>query len=457
MTHNKVNSMEKKNLTRVIERSMSGELRDFFNVGKVKRLFHVGAEIFVAVQPFVKKPTLWNCMHSAFAVGKVIVDDFEIWPDDFFDETWESPYPSDFTNIIHKTLLNKPYELIKTSDPTTVIHKVTFEDVEFGFSLNTKNNYVNKIYVKANKLLIAKEIIKKELWRLMKDDNVVLKNTAKKQKNGYDSEMSSIEIIADDIFQQMPSQRSNEYSAYLKKCIDAGVPRSVLLYGPPGTGKSTMARTIVSNLGMRSFRIRVEDIGNIDTATIFEAINIFEPDAVILDDFDRSSSQITLLETLEFFQKHVKLVIATVNNKNLLDEAILRPGRFDELVQIKQMDADVVKSVLGAEHEDSYDLVKDWPVAFIHEYVKRRRFMNESEAAKSTIELALRVKRLASKYDDEDPDESIDNEKLPWFETHDVIPSKPVHKNLGSDFNKFVSRLNSLHDNRVFTSSKRKK
>ena len=54
------------------------------------------------------------------------------------------------------------------------------------------------------------------------------------------------------------------------------------IFGPPGTGKSTMARTIVENLGMKSFRIRVEDIAHIETSAVFEAISIFEPDAVIL-------------------------------------------------------------------------------------------------------------------------------------------------------------------------------
>ena len=178
-----------------------------------------------------------------------------------------------------------------------------------------------------------------------------------------------------------------------------------LFHGAPGTGKSTMARTIVDALGMKSFRIRVEDISHIDSSAIFEAINIFEPDAVILDDFDRSDMQAKLLETLEFFQRHVKLVIATVNNRSRLDDAILRPGRFDELLQIKQMDDDVVKAVLGEDHADAYDVVKEWPIAFIQEYVKRLRFMTPDEAELSVKELAQRVKKL-SKYDDEDEDTS---------------------------------------------------
>jgi hypothetical protein len=154
---------------------------------------------------------------------------------------------------------------------------------------------------------------------------------------------------------------------------------------------------------MKSFRIRVEDISHIDTTSVYEAINIFEPDAVILDDFDRASSQSSLLETLEYFQRHVKLVIATVNNKKRLDDAILRPGRFDELVNVKTLDDDAINAVLGNEYKDSFELVKTWPIAFIQEYVKRRRFMNPVEAESSVKELAHRVKQLAS-YDEEDED-----------------------------------------------------
>jgi ABC-type cobalamin/Fe3+-siderophores transport system ATPase subunit len=372
-------------------------VRDFFNVGKVKRIFRLGSEVFNAVSPVVEKPNALNVLKAVMHIGRVVVDDLEIWPDDFFDEAWMTPYPHDFNKLILRALENKPYKLIRTSDESTVIYLVHVGDVKFGYVANLKSKYIERIYVEGNKVEEAREIIKNELWKLMKDDNIVLRHV----RNPRSKDDDSIVLEVDDVFQPMPSKRANEYVTYLKKCIEAGVSRSVMLYGPPGTGKSTMARTIVNNLGLKSFRIRVEDIGQIETSAVFEAINIFEPDAIILDDFDRSSEQSALLETLEFFQRHVKLVIATVNNKSNLDHAILRPGRFDELLQIKQMDEDVVKSVLGEEHAAAYDLVKEWPIAFIQEYVKRLRFMTPAEAEASTKELAHRVKMI-SRYDEDD-------------------------------------------------------
>jgi len=380
--------------------------RNFVNIGKVKRFFRLGTEIFNAVLPFVEERTPLSGAKAAMLVGKLIIDDFEVWPDDYFDDNWDSPYPEDFNKIILNALSGKPKRVLKTSDESVLIHIIDLSGVIFGYVINTKSDYIDRIYVESKKISDAKRVIKEELWRQMKNDNIVLRQSKLSTPKSYDRSSISLEI--DDAFRPMPSKRAEKYATYLKKCIDADVSRSVLLYGPPGTGKSTTARTIVDTLKMKSFRIRVEDIGHIDTSVVFEAINIFEPDAIILDDFDRSDSQSHLLETLEFFQRHVKLVIATVNDKSKLDEAILRPGRFDELLQIKKMDEDIVKSMLGEEYADALPVVKDWPIAFIHEYVKRRRFMSPEEAQASTKELASRVKRL-SRYDDDEEESSVDS------------------------------------------------
>jgi SpoVK/Ycf46/Vps4 family AAA+-type ATPase len=256
---------------------------------------------------------------------------------------------------------------------------------------NTKlvNHVPEGIYVETDKLERAQVIIKNLLWKRYKQaSSLVMKMN--KRRNASDAYIS---FETDDTIQSLPSERGTSYAKYLKRCVEANVARSVMLYGPPGTGKSTLARTLIKNLGFRSFRIRVEDIDSLENSTLFEAINIFEPDAIILDDFDRSFNQSALLETLEFFQHHVKLVIATVNDKDKLDEALLRPGRFDELILVDKMDDAVIKHTLG-DYVDEYEHVKMWPIAFVVEYVKRRRFMDPAEAQESMIELANRVKRL---------------------------------------------------------------
>lgn len=382
-----------------MHKSLIERAKDVLNIAEVKKTITIGTKLFEAISPVISEPTLWNGIKSAFAVGQVFVEDVEVWSDDYFNgDEWSLPYTRDFNAIVLRSISKYPYKTIRSTDDNYVIRLVDLEGIKCGYTLNTKLNTIQSVYVDTGRLDEARDIIKRLLWQQFKDSSIVMRQNKRIAAN-EDWNEGEVCFEPDDVIESKQSARATEYSTYLKKCIDAGVARSVMLYGPPGTGKSTMARTIVNMLNMRSFRIRVEDVNNLSNSTLFEAINIFQPDAIVLDDFDRSGSQAQLLETLEFFQRHVKLVIATVNDRNSLDEAILRPGRFDELVCIKQMDADVVRSVLGPEMQDAFDLVKDWPVAFIQEYAKRRRFMTKEEAIQSTEELVARVKRL-ERYED---------------------------------------------------------
>ena len=414
--------MTEKNKTLVMQ------IRDFFNVSKVKQVVHVGTDIFQASTPFLEDPTWWNGLKSSFSISKVLIEQFEVWGDDFFSgDEWSAPYSRDFNSTIIKVVSRYPYENIRTNDDATIIRMIDAEGIKMGYTMNTRLNVPGTIYVDTAKLKEAQALIKKILWESLKDSNLVMRQN---KRVGTSEDDSRVVFESDDAFHPLASERATTYAAYLKRCIDADVPRSVMLYGPPGTGKSTMARTIVENLGMRSFRIRVEDVANLESSTLFEAITIFEPDSIILDDFDRAHAQAQLLETLEFFQRHVKLVIATVNNRNSLDEAILRPGRFDEMLFVKTMDGDVVRSILGTYADEAYELVKNWPIAFIQEYVKRRRFMSAAEASESTIELSKRVARLEKYEDDPAPEvTSLDG----YYKKTDPPDSGPITEDLEGD------------------------
>ena len=104
----------------------------------------------------------------------------------------------------------------------------------------------------------------------------------------------------------------------------------------------------ITGFNAASFAMR--GVGNTSIIVYDEA-----PVAVILDDFDRAHNQDEMLEVLEYFQQRVKLVIATVNDKKQIDQAILRPGRFDELISVKNLDTEVVLNVLGKENAAALD------------------------------------------------------------------------------------------------------
>jgi ATPase family protein associated with various cellular activities (AAA) len=368
------------------------EVRRYLSVTKVKRMFGLGTELFAATTPFLEKPTWWNAGKSLFAMGKTLVEDVEVWADDYFSgDEWVQPYSPDFNQTLLHVLQKFPYERIKTLEDNTFVRICTMPNgVKAGWTYLGRLQQVDHVYVEAARVDEARDYIKQLLWEQFKGKSLVMR---KNNRMVIGNDEARVIFEVDDVFESKLSKRALELSKQLERPLSKDVSRSIMFYGPPGTGKSTLARTIVELMNLRSFRIRIADLGGLDNSTLFEAINIFEPDAVILDDFDRAHGQEQLLETLEFFQQKVKLVIATVNDKNKLDSALLRPGRIDILELVDKMDQEVVKHVLG-EYADGYDLVKDWPIAFITEYVKRRSYLSAEEAADSVKELTQRVADL---------------------------------------------------------------
>lgn len=382
--------------------SFLDEARRYLSLTKVKRLAVLGTELFGAASPFLEKPTWWNAAKATFAVGKVLVEDVEVWADDFFGgDEWTAPYSDDFNQALLHVLQKFPYERLKTAEDNTFVRVCKLPNgIKAGWTYSGQNNQVHHIYVNTERLEEAREFIKRLLWEQYEGSSLVMRRNNRIALNDTEGR---VVFEVDNDFESKSSKRASDMSAQLAKPIANGISRSIMFYGPPGTGKSTLARTLVEQLGLRSFRIRIADLGGIDSSTLFEAVSIFQPDAIILDDFDRANAQTQLLETLEFFQQKVKLVITTVNNRQMLDEALLRPGRIDILELVDRMDDDVIKTVLG-DYIDGYDIVKDWPIAFITEYVKRRTYMTVEEAAESVKELTRRVRELDSYRDDPNSD-----------------------------------------------------
>lgn len=350
-----------------------------------------GSSILNSTENLIENPHPLNIAKAAFDILQYVVSVQEVDVSYFEEnEDWVEPYSRHFNATLLKMLVKHPYTVMNTSDEFVQLRIIDVDGVKIGCAYDGKLRAFDKqLYAEVEHVEAARQMIKDVLWNEYRDKAIVLRKS-----NTKDDDALTFEV--EDALQPLPCKQASDVSKYLKRCFDANVNRSIMLCGPPGTGKSTMARMIVDNLAMRSLRFAVEDISAYGNKLIFEAINIFQPDAIILDDFDRSSSQSSLLETLEFFQRHVKLVIATVNDKDELDDAILRPGRFDELIWVEQIDEAVVRHVLGDYTED-FDVVKQWPIAFIVEYVKRRRFMDPEEAHTSMSELASRVASLAGK------------------------------------------------------------
>ena len=140
--------------------------------------------------------------------------------------------------------------------------------------------------------------------------------------------------------------------------LGAHVPHGVLLVGPPGTGKTLMARAIAGEAGVPFFSIsasefvemfvgvgasRVRDLFNQAKAAAPAIVYIDELDAVgrrrgaglgtVNDEREQTLNQL-LVEMDGFDEHHETIVLASTNRPDVLDPAILRPGRFDRQITV---------------------------------------------------------------------------------------------------------------------------
>jgi cell division protease FtsH len=140
--------------------------------------------------------------------------------------------------------------------------------------------------------------------------------------------------------------------------IGARIPRGVLLVGPPGTGKTLMARAVAGEAGVPFFSISASEfvemfvgVGASRVRDLFAKAKTSSPAIVFVDEIDavgrrrgtglgntndeREQTLNQLLVEMDGFDEHHEtIVIAATNRPDVLDPALLRPGRFDRQVTV---------------------------------------------------------------------------------------------------------------------------
>ena len=146
------------------------------------------------------------------------------------------------------------------------------------------------------------------------------------------------------------------------QAIGAKIPKGVLLYGPPGTGKTLLARAVAGEAGVPFYSISGSDfvemfvgVGASRVRDLFEQAKANAPAIVFVDEIDavgrhrgagmggghdeREQTLNQLLVEMDGFDvKGGVILIAATNRPDILDPALLRPGRFDRQIAVDRPD-----------------------------------------------------------------------------------------------------------------------
>lgn len=211
--------------------------------------------------------------------------------------------------------------------------------------------------------------------------------------------------------------------------VGAKIPRGVLLYGPPGTGKTLLAKAVAGEAGVPFFSISGSEfmelyvgVGASRVRDLFDRAKKAAPAIIFVDEIDaigrhrgsgigggndeREQTLNQMLVELDGFDARTNVImIAATNRPDILDPALLRPGRFDRQIAVEAPDLKGREAILkvhaqGKPLTDTVDL---------HAIAKRTPGFTGADLANVLNEAALLTARSnADLIDERAIDEAID-------------------------------------------------
>jgi cell division protease FtsH len=298
-------------------------------------------------------------------------------------QTSEMSYPSFLTavdnNQVEKVIMNKdgntfnvqlqnePDKLFRVPNPKT-------EDfTEFLLINNITISYGQDPFIATFlRILLVVTIVGGILLYTRKggNSNVSISDSNKSKKTSpsitLDQVAGNVEakLMVDDIIQFI--KEPEKYAA-----VGARMPKGLLLYGPPGTGKTLMAKAIAGEANVPFYAMSGSDfvqmyvgVGASRIRNLFQKAKKSEKAVIFIDEIDaigkkrarnvsasndeRDQTLNALLTEMSGFHENAGIVVIGATNRlDTLDEALLRPGRFDRQIEIGLPDVNSRKKILS--------------------------------------------------------------------------------------------------------------
>jgi cell division protease FtsH len=213
------------------------------------------------------------------------------------------------------------------------------------------------------------------------------------------------------------------------QAVGAKIPKGVLLYGPPGTGKTLLARAVAGEAGVPFYSISGSDfvemfvgVGASRVRDLFEQAKANAPAIVFVDEIDavgrhrgaglggghdeREQTLNQLLVEMDGFDVKTNVIlIAATNRPDILDPALLRPGRFDRQIAVEPADMNGRHKILQV-HSKGKPMA---PTVDLLAVARRTPGFTGADLANVLNEAALLTARAGAKViDDHALDEAID-------------------------------------------------
>jgi len=262
-------------------------------------------------------------------------------------------------NNVNTVILEEPRNILASGINTL---GNVFETFFVGFIILSIIRYVRNINTGSNSMdnmgisFFQNSLDDKDKINMLKANNISLTSWAGSK----------------EIFEECSEVVSYLRNNTLYKNVGAEIPRGILLEGPPGTGKTLIAKAIATESNATFISVSASEfvelfvgIGASKVRNIFQKARQNSPSIIFIDEIDsvgrkrsggsnvggneeREQTLNQLLAEMDGFTPNDNvIVIAATNRKDILDSALLRPGRFDRIINIPLPDRDSRKDILS--------------------------------------------------------------------------------------------------------------